>query len=93
MLFVYIDDSAPEGLAVALNGAWMPTWAGFNLNLLEEISTKVLVPVVQQGFPTEGEESAKALLDLHNKVIDYLCDHHPREGLRAYLKAVEGVAP
>jgi hypothetical protein len=93
MLFVYIDDSAPEGPAVALNGAWMPTWAGFNLNLLEEVTTKVLVPVVQEGFPLEGEEREKALVSLHKKIIDYLCENYPREGLRSYLEAIEKVTP
>lgn len=70
---------------VELNFMWLPTFIGMNVSVQKEIE-KELHPVLQGKPLTED-----TLRDAHDRVIDFLCQKFPLEGLRDYLDAVKFV--
>jgi len=91
MLLAIIDDAPGQEPALQINAAWLPTWLGFNLNMMEELTSKVLLPEAEKGVPLHGDASLATLKEIHVKLLDYICEKFDRPGLRKYLEALEGV--
>ena len=65
---------------VEVNYMWLPTWIGLNSNLLTEIGKHM------QDKAVGKELNDDTLNELHDAVVDFLCEKHPGiDGLKDHL--------
>ena len=66
---------------------WLPTFIGHNSRLKREIEERL-------GPEFKGRELTEETLDeMHTRVIEFICEKFPLNGLRDYLDSVKFVSP
>jgi len=73
------------GKSVELNYLWLPTWLGENIAFKNALDKRLRDQVV--GKPLTEE----TLNELHNKILAFIVEMYPLEGLFDYLDGLKFV--